>query len=88
MGCSKKKGCGIVERIRVLTEVEPRTKEIFNEGCHMFPRRCVARDDILDALAAAVTAYRGYPDALQTLPEIPPNDDRDLPMEMVFWQPA
>jgi len=40
-------------------------------------------DDILDAAAAAITAW-AEPEALRTLPERPPRDQRDLPMEMVY----
>ena len=51
----------------------------------------VARDDILDALAAAVTAYKGCTQGpLQTLPEIPQYDPEYplLRMEMVYWIPG
>lgn len=52
------------------------------------PGKKVARDDILDALAAAVTAKLGLgcPDnyQLRTLPECPPRDCKDLRMEMVY----
>ena len=47
--------------------------------------RCwdVADDDILDAMAAAITASTN-PAALKTLPEHPTMDSRGLPMEMVY----
>ncbi len=45
-----------------------------------------ARDDILDALAAAVTARFGF-NALKTLPEAPERDEEGLPMEMVHYDP-
>ena len=44
----------------------------------------VARDDILDALVAAVTAKLGWPCNFKTLPECPPKDSKGLPMEMVY----
>ena len=79
---------GVQERIDVLSDVraERRTQEIFDAACADFMRRDVARDDILDALVAAVTARRGWPNNLQTLPGNPPEDARGLPMEMVFWE--
>lgn len=48
--------------------------------------RCwdVADDDILDAMAAAITASAD-PVALKTLPEHPTMDSHDVPMEMVYW---
>jgi predicted RNase H-like nuclease len=42
------------------------------------------RDDLLDALAAAVTAQRGWQQYL-TIPAAPPEDTFGLPMEMVYW---
>jgi predicted RNase H-like nuclease len=41
-----------------------------------------AASDIVDAVAAAVTARRG-PDGWSTLPETPPTDERGLPMRIV-----
>lgn len=79
---------GIRERIAVLNNVEPRTQEIFDAALAGYKRAEVARDDILDALAAAVTAYRGWPNHLHTLPfNNPQIDGNGLPMEMVFWEP-
>ena len=86
----KKKSEGVEERLCVLERVEPRARNIFDEGCTSFRRKDVAKDDILDALAAAVTAHRGWPDQLQALPENDAHqkDGRGLPMEMVFWEPS
>ena len=90
MEFSKKKQEGIEERLCVLERVEPRARNIFEAGCAKFRKKDVVRDDILDALAAAVTAYRGWTDRLQALPEndAPQKDGRGLPMEMVFWEPS
>ena len=86
---------GINERLRVLDLVESRTREIFRVGRAEFPGKTgsskfVGDDDILDALSAAVTAHRGWPNQLQALPEnnAPQKDGRGLPMEMVFWEPS
>lgn len=86
MGDSKRTTEGIKERIRVLKPVEPRTNEILAKAHCKYPDKFVAKDDILDALAAAVTAYKGHHD-LQTLPTNPPKDSKGLPMEMVYWIP-
>lgn len=80
-------GKGIDERIRVLEQVEPRTRAIYDKACTKFLRKDVARDDILDALVAAVTARLGS-EQIQKFPmglEESPTDGRELPMEMVFW---
>ena len=78
---------GVEERIKVLKSVEPRARNIYDAGCSKFFRKCVDRDDIVDALVAAVTARKGWPNDFQTLPVNPPVDERELPMEMVFWEP-
>ena len=87
---SKEKKQAIAERLCVLEKVHQGTKRIFDEGCSkFFLSTCVDKDDIVDALAAAVTAYRGWPCELRTLPEAksPQMDVKGLPMEMVFWEP-
>ncbi len=84
MKSSKKRREGLRERLEVLRAVEPRSGQIYGEACGKFARRCVARDDVLDALAAAVVALHGR-DELRTLPERPPSDARELPMEIVYW---
>ena len=90
MRFSKKKLEGIEERLCVLERVEPKARSIYKAGYDNFYRKDVARDDILDALVAAVTAYRGWPDQLQVFPKnnAPERDGRGLPMEMVFWEPS
>ena len=84
---SKHTEAGIEERIRVIKRVESRTEKIFKDGWSEFRKNRVGKDDILDALSAAVTAYGGRNGGLQTLPEIPATDRRGLRMEMVYWQP-
>ena len=87
MSSRKQRAEGREDRLRVLGGVEPNAKKIYDEGCSKFLRKDIARDDILDALAAAVTAHRGtVGGALRTLPEIPPRDAKCIPMEMVFWE--
>ena len=83
----KKKPEGKTERLRILQEFEPRAKDILDKASTCFPpKKGVARDDILDALAAAVVAQRGR-DKLQSVPKVPQKDPRGLPMEMVYYLP-
>ena len=87
MSSRKQRVEGREQRLKVLRKAKPNSKKIYNEACFKFLRKDVARDDILDALAAAITALRGtVGDALQTLPETPPRDPKCIPMEMVFWE--
>ena len=94
---SKKTLGGKAGRLSILQAVDCRATKIFEKACS---RVCnsddkdvgkidVGLDDILDALAAAVTAYKGHTQGpLQTLPEgkTPPTDLKELPMEMVYWR--
>ena len=83
---------GKCERIEVLMDCETQTKEILYspETAKYLFNDDVAPDDILDALAAAITAkiawqqYSGNP---PTLPAEPQPDCKYLPMEMVYAEP-
>ena len=85
MSHRKKIKMGREERIRVLECVEPQTKVIYKQALNEFRRKCVAKDDILDALVAAVTARCGY-GRLKTIPESPAVDSNGLAMEMVYFE--
>ena len=87
---SKKKGKeGEEERLDVLRKILPPANidDIYTDACSKFCGKNVAKDDILDALAAAVTAWKGF-GHLQTAPDNPPQDSKGLPMEMVYWRPV
>lgn len=74
---------GYLERAGVLEHVHPHAYDIIAEALDTFPRSAVARDDILDALAAAVTALAG-PNNLAALPPEPETDSENLPMQIVY----
>ena len=82
----KKDKEGEEERLNVLRKVlRPVDVDgVYSDACSKFRGKNVARDDILDALAAAVTAWKGYGHH-QTVPDDPPKDSKGLPMEMVYW---
>ena len=86
MKCNKKSELGEKERLRVLKQFEPRTCKIYRKACRRFVGGGVAKDDILDALVAAVTARCGH-ECLPTIPNCPPKDCKGLPMEMVYYKP-
>ena len=85
---SKRDYKGIKERMEVLKRCEQRTEKICKSACKYLWNPQVAGDDILDALAAAVTAKLGIGCSdsyqLRTLPKCPPRDCEGLPMEMVY----
>ena len=80
---------GFFERLAVLRELWPSVSEtidaILDDEAILkeHSRGNLDGDDILDAAAAAITAW-AEPQALRTLPEHPPKDQRGLPMEMVY----
>ena len=86
----KKRVAGRKDRLRVLQSVEGRAEEIFKEACGKFQKKVadkdIARDDILDALVAAVVARHGH-GKLQSVPNVPQKDPKGLPMEMVYYLP-
>ena len=83
MQAKKKTDAGIRERLELLEGVDPSVAEAFAQIRAKFRSRDLGDDDILDAMAAAITASAG-PEALMTLPEDPARDSCGLPMEMVY----
>jgi predicted RNase H-like nuclease len=80
----KKEADGLAERLALLDDYFDKSRIIFNAAVDRFKRKDVARDDIVDALAAAVTGFLSRGD-LATLPEVPEIDRRGRPMEMAYF---
>ena len=94
MSTNKKKSLGFDERLDVLRRCAQDVDGIdvdamFKKARGKFTKGQVADDDILDALAIAITAkiVSQNPGRLGTLPENPPTDSKGLPMEMVYAKP-
>lgn len=83
----KKSVAGQAERLHLLTHIYPPSPAIYQAALERYPRKDLARDDILDALVNAVTATR-LKSFGATLPERPPTDPRGLAMEMVYARPS
>ena len=83
MGHNKKAKAraGFNERMAVLEGCWKGAEAAAREVCACYLRKEVARDDIADAMVAALTARA---DALKSLPEQPPEDAVGLPMQMVW----
>jgi predicted RNase H-like nuclease len=84
---SKRTREGVRRRIDLLAEEYAAAREICEGAVERYTTPSYApsvggADDIVDAVAAAVTARRG-PDGCATLPETPPSDERGLPMRIV-----
>ena len=79
----KKTGAGFAERLALLERFRPSVAADFVQIRAEFRCWDLADDDILDAMAAAITASAD-PGALRTLPKHPATDSVGLPMEMVY----
>lgn len=78
---------GFLERVQVLQRIYPQTNKMLSYKISSLRPQELARDDLMDALAAAVTAFLGQ-GRLATLPPHPERDARGLPMEMVYFIPG
>ncbi len=83
MAFSKKKLEGYRERVAALGIMRPDVAREVEDMAARYRCEGVARDDVVDAMAAAITA-EAHPSALRLLPELPERDARGLPMEMVY----
>ena len=79
---SKKTREGFKERLEVLAARYPPAADVVSKAFLEHGGFEAARDDILDALVAALCAER-IDDCL-TLPDTPEGDPKELPMEMVY----
>ena len=83
MKYNKEKGPGYKERIDVLLRSRPNADREIEEMAVRYRGSGVEHDDVVDAMAAAITAAAD-PRTLRTLPESPERDSAGLPMEMVY----
>ena len=84
---NKKKDEGFQERVELLKRSRPSAEQEIDEMLRQFKRSEVARDDAVDALAAALTASAPAA-ALRTLPPQPQVDRAGLRIEMVYVEPG
>jgi predicted RNase H-like nuclease len=84
IGTKKSTEPGMEERLHVLSTLFPLARRLFGETVRWQKESRVelARDDIIDALAAAVTGLQ--PDRLESLPKEREVDAVGMPMEMVY----
>ena len=82
---AKKKRAGFDERLQLLQKFLPNAQALVQDALKTHKRSAVARDDIIDALVALVTACT-TDDQLLSLPDKPPLDLRGLTMEIVYTE--
>ena len=82
----KKEKVGIEERINLLQNIFPKSKEIFELGNLHFLKKEVKSDDIADALGLAVTGYLGMKNGFDFLISKEKKQDiYGLEMNMIFF---
>jgi predicted RNase H-like nuclease len=81
---SKTKENGHLERLKILQSIYPQSETILSQTLSNYLRKEVRKDDILDALGAAITAKIGR-ENLSFIPNPPEPDAEGLPMEMVYF---
>jgi predicted RNase H-like nuclease len=82
MKYNKKTTEGYEQRIAVMERFLPGAKRIVETALGQYPRKQLARDDIVDALVGAVTTSMSG--SFQTIPDGPEVDDAGLSMEIVY----
>jgi predicted RNase H-like nuclease len=76
----KKTSAGRAQRLAILQSLWARAPEVYDTALARFPRKQVARDDVLDALVLAISAQC----RLRTASAKTPRDARGLPMQILF----
>lgn len=79
----KKVRPGIDERLAILERCFEGSSRAARSAMTALPHQLAQPDDVVDALVAAVVAFR-FGASLATLPSDPPRDRAGLPMEIVF----
>lgn len=82
---SKKRSAGTEERLDVLQTLWPDARSCFAVANDRFPRAEVSRDDIVDAIACALTAHNS--ESTLALPDTPQVDSEGLPMRITYFKP-
>ena len=75
---------GFQERLQLLERRYPGSRRIAASALGMITRKAAGGDDVIDALAAAVTGKLGR-GSYRSLPEHPERDSTGLPMEIVYY---
>jgi predicted RNase H-like nuclease/catechol 2,3-dioxygenase-like lactoylglutathione lyase family enzyme len=81
MAQPKNTEAGYEARISLLERYQPRSRELIQTTLERYPRSVLVRDDVVDALAAAVAAKLGN---LQSIPAVPEVDSHGLPMQILY----
>jgi predicted RNase H-like nuclease/catechol 2,3-dioxygenase-like lactoylglutathione lyase family enzyme len=81
MAQAKHTDAGYEARISLLERYQPGARELIRTTLERYPRSTLVRDDIVDALVAAVATKL---DNLQSIPAVPEVDAHGLPMQILY----
>lgn len=81
----KKSSEGIEERLAVIRSLHPNVHTLYEKALSSYYRKDVARDDILDAMILAVTAWTSAGN-LRSYPSPPQRDSRSVPMAIWYHE--
>jgi len=87
MQFNKKQSMGREERLSVLSRYLPSSRKILEFAASEYSRKEVAADDVIDAMAMAVTAMHGHK-KLNRFPDQTQLDNRGIRMEITYWYPS
>ncbi|AKB18374.1 MULTISPECIES: DUF429 domain-containing protein [unclassified Methanosarcina] len=82
----KKKAEGFLERREALGNFCPFADEVIEYALAKYRRKDLAKDDILDALAAALTAKMGNIYGFVYVPHEPETDSKGLKIQMIYCE--
>ena len=82
----KKTEDGLIQRLDLLKQHFPQSSAIYKAALDRYLRKDVAKDDILDALALAITASK-LEEGEKRLPKVLEKDQLGVPMEIVYVIP-
>ncbi|SFK67424.1 Predicted nuclease (RNAse H fold) [Paenibacillus sp. 1_12] len=83
MQYNKQTETGYEERIQLLGQLYPQARTIVDQTLEAYPRKAVARDDVVDALVLAVSALLNRGEML-AVPTVMERDETGLPMQIVY----
>lgn len=84
----EKNDAGLKERLEILHRFSKGVETEYANALHRHRRSKLAKDDVLDAIAAAITALKCYQNVPNTFPPASETekDDMGLRMEIVYWR--
>jgi predicted RNase H-like nuclease len=83
---AKRSAAGLAERLRLLKRYAPTVHQLLRRVVREQPRKHIARDDVLDATVAWLTA-RAPRTALRQMRGDPPVDELGLPIDIQYPTP-